>query len=999
MAGTTQKKIKFSKGEINPSLLERTDLEILNSSASYINNYQSTIYGGFQTRYGTIEIDNILSSLVVKDTTKTTYIGGDTEDFGTGFVSTTITGATNELLLDLDSSDIYENITISNIQLSFEAGAVSATDTAGVIDATSIDTAGKGYKTITLAVVGDGTGAVLTPTLATDGSIASISIDDGGTGYTSYTVEITEVDVWTDDQIVEISVDNITYTTIDTVTLTRESATLSYPITTSYRYVRLRRDGTAITTCLELLDFIVYDSIAVEDRVRQLGFIFNDDQKYNLILTDETIRVYQDDQLLETIPAVGVKDDYLKRLKYSQAEDTMILCHPSMTPKQIKRGLDASATTLIPLFTAGETVSGDYTIGSTSSNPYKIFDQDTVTNSTLGEYFTETNTDKPPVVPTTYDSLLDNDIPVDWVSDTAIKQVSFLVGDISEYKIYTKDIGGIYTLVETKTFLPSDPYVSKTTTITTNVDTSCYGIKIETIGVKVVTHIKAPFSSTVTSIKAEWYPTKCYDVRVYETATTLFSVNDFPIENIPYHNFGTVDTTDYTTGITPSAAEGAVELTADSGIFTVDWVGQYINTDLGSRFKITSYISTTKVSGYTVIPFLNTTKITTWNYEDGYELSWSATRGYPNCPLFYQQRLWFGGSQQMPQTVWASRTNKYNDFENIGSYSNDSIEVTISSKESSEILNLLDNRGLQIFTDAYEYVANEDSLTPDNIFITKTTSNGSLARAEPITIAGQTVFVEKNGKSLLNFVYTEGEANYVTGNISKLSSHLINNPTRIAIDYNSNRNTGNYLYMTKTDGEMLVSCIDLDQKINAFSRFNTNGLIKDVMVLKSDVYLLVDRDNTLYLEKIVDVQTDGSLSKSASQTITGLDKWEDMEVRVYTATTDYGLFTVESGEITLPTVPTEQLIIGEDFTCNLNSNNLYVGKNTNSIYKRISKATITTMDTTDITFNGRPKSSTTNIFDYYSVSGFRRVNKFTLSSTFKRVEVLSVMLYINYGGA
>jgi hypothetical protein len=124
-----------------------------------------------------------------------------------------------------------------------------------------------------------------------------------------------------------------------------------------------------------------------------------------------------------------------------------------------------------------------------------------------------------------------------------------------------------------------------------------------------------------------------------------------------------------------------------------------------------------------------------------------------------------------------------------------------------------------------------------------------------------------------------------------------------------------------------------------------------------------------------------------------------MEVRVYTATTNYGLFTVASGEITLPTVPTEQLIIGEDFTCNLTSNNLYVGSNTDSIYKRISRAIITTLNTTGITFNGRAKTSTTDIYDYYSVSGFKRVNKFTLSSTFDRVDVLSIMLYINYGGA
>jgi len=994
---TTKKQIKVSKGEINEALLERTDLELLSSSASYINNYISTIYGGFKTRQGTIEVDDILSSLVVKETTKTSYIGGDTADFGTGFVSTTITGATNEILLDLSTSDVYENITLTNVRLSFEEATITVDDTAGVIDFVSVDISGKGYKAITVDVVGDGAGCVLSPTIATDGSITGVSITSGGSGYTSYAVEITETDIWTDAQIVEVSTDDITYTELGQIEMTRTATSYSYPVSTSYRYVRLRRDGSAITTCLELFDFIVYDSTAVEDRVRVLPFIFNEDQKYLFILTDETMRVYQDDQLLETIPAIGIKDDYFKRLKYSQAEDTMVLTHPNMKTKQIKRGVEESSTTIVPLFTVGETVSGDYTIGADSSNVYKIFDQNTATNSNRGEYFTETNDDKPLVIPTTYDYTLSNDITVDWVSETNIKRLSFLVGDIEEYKIYTKDFGGTYTLQETKVFIIPEPYVSETRTITSILDIDCYGIKIETTGVKVIT--EESFMGHNPTVTSEWYPTKCYDVRIYSAVTTLFTVEDFPFKNIPYYHFGNKDETDKTTGLTPTASEGAVELTADSGIFSSAWVGQYINTALGSRFKITSYISSTKVSGYTVVPFLNTNKITKWTYESGYEPVWSEDRGWGNACLFYQQRLWIGGSKGRPQTVWGSRTNNYNDFENIGAFDNDSIEAPIASKETNEIVNIFDNRGLQIFTNAEEYVANEDSLTPDNIFITKTTSNGSLSKAEPISVAGNTLFLEKNGKSLLNFVYTETEANYVTGNVSRLSSHLINNPTRLAIDYNSDRETGNYLYMSKTDGELLVTCIDLEQKINAFSRFNTNGLVKDILVLKSDVYLLVQRGVILYLEKIADVKVDGSILKGASQTVTGLDKWEDMEVRVYTKTTDYGLFTVDSGSITLPSVPTETLYIGEDFECKLTSNDLFISNETTSKYKRISRATITTLNTTDITFNGRAKSSTTDIFDYYSVSGFRRRMNYEVSSKFDRVEILSVMLYINYGGA
>lgn len=53
---TQQKFIKFSKGEINQELNERTDIDILDNSASYIKNYIPTLFGGIKTRFGTEKI-------------------------------------------------------------------------------------------------------------------------------------------------------------------------------------------------------------------------------------------------------------------------------------------------------------------------------------------------------------------------------------------------------------------------------------------------------------------------------------------------------------------------------------------------------------------------------------------------------------------------------------------------------------------------------------------------------------------------------------------------------------------------------------------------------------------------------------------------------------------------------------------------------------------------------------------------------------------------------
>ena len=63
MANSVQKKIKFSKGQISPNLIERTDLDMYNSSAQKMENVVSTIYGGVKTRRGTSFVDDVVCIL------------------------------------------------------------------------------------------------------------------------------------------------------------------------------------------------------------------------------------------------------------------------------------------------------------------------------------------------------------------------------------------------------------------------------------------------------------------------------------------------------------------------------------------------------------------------------------------------------------------------------------------------------------------------------------------------------------------------------------------------------------------------------------------------------------------------------------------------------------------------------------------------------------------------------------------------------------------------
>ena len=484
--------------------------------------------------------------------------------------------------------------------------------------------------------------------------------------------------------------------------------------------------------------------------------------------------------------------------------------------------------------------------------------------------------------------------------------------------------------------------------------------------------------------------------RELRRTTNDWTFTTFPLKNIPYHNFQAQPTeTAQTVGITPSAVGGAVTITADSALFDSTWVGQQIDGNSG-RLRITEYVDSTHVVGYTIIEFLNTDKITSWKKLTGWEAVWSVSRGYPTTCLFYQQRLWFGGSASRPSTVWGSRVGIYNDFANVGNYDNESIDVDLNTE--NQIVNLLSSRGLQIFTSGDEWTASESALTPEKFAVVKNTANGSDIGLTPKNLGGVTLFIEKNGRSLLSYVYDYNQAAYLTSNIGILSS-LESAPVEIEIDDNSSLDEGDYLYLVQENGEMSIVTMDFEQEINARVRMVVNGNIMNVCNVVNDTYLIIKSGNNFHLAKINnDVNTDLTVSYSslADDTTITIGKPGDY-VRVYNSETDYGKYVLdENMNISVPTI-NETVNVGLCYDCELVSNDIAVNGRSTSLFKRISKAVLTTQDTEKLTFCDITKKTDDNIFDFFAPTSYSKKCKFTIKSEFDRIYVLSILLHINYG--
>lgn len=471
-------------------------------------------------------------------------------------------------------------------------------------------------------------------------------------------------------------------------------------------------------------------------------------------------------------------------------------------------------------------------------------------------------------------------------------------------------------------------------------------------------------------------------------------LSNFPYTNIPYYAFEGETITSKSVSITPSDTEGAIKITAASSVFSSADVGQFIDGN-GGRVRITEYISNTVVNGVTIIPFYTTDAITSWKLISGYEAVWSSTRGYPRTCLFAQQRLWFGGSRDLPTHIWASRINDYNNFKNAGNYDNDAIDITLLT--NNPILNMIEQRGIHIFTSGEEWTAAEASLTPNEISIKCNTQNGSL-NTEPVVVNGVVMYIEKNGKSLLGYVYNYEQASFVSNNMSRLNN-MIKSPKRLAVESNSSTDRGDFLFILLNDGTMLVSCVALDENIFSTSRFITEGKIKDVCCTTSDTYLIVERNNSLRLEKLSADKTDFTKTFFVNgDVIENMSEYDGKQIYLtYTDKEDVDVYNVQDGQVELKEEYYGYVTAGLGFAYRLESNPIAINNKTMTCKKRISKATVYCKDTDRLEFNGQKKKGK-DTFDFYACTPYKDDVRFVINGEFYPVNILSVTLNLNYEG-
>lgn len=228
-----------------------------------------------------------------------------------------------------------------------------------------------------------------------------------------------------------------------------------------------------------------------------------------------------------------------------------------------------------------------------------------------------------------------------------------------------------------------------------------------------------------------------------------------------------------------------------------------------------------------------------------WENAWSAARGWPRSVSFHEGRLWFGGTRDLPTSVFASRTSSYYDFDTGEGLDDDPLFFTIATDQLNAVQAIHAGRDLQVFTTGAEFYFPESPVTPGNGVLALQTRYGS-KRIRPVSIDGSTLFVQRTGKVLRQFVYGQEEDAYAAPPVSVLASHLLNNVVDVTAWQGDGDDESNLVVCVNGDGTAAVLNTLRSQDINAWASWSTGtatipGLFKAVSAVGQLLYFATKR--------------------------------------------------------------------------------------------------------------------------------------------------------------
>ena len=307
--------------------------------------------------------------------------------------------------------------------------------------------------------------------------------------------------------------------------------------------------------------------------------------------------------------------------------------------------------------------------------------------------------------------------------------------------------------------------------------------------------------------------------KLSRTAHTTWTLNDVAFQVGPFLDTNTTATTLTTSATTVGTgrtltASAITGINSGTGFQTTD-VGRLVK--LGDGWgEITARASTTVVT-WTITVAATGSGAAVWSLG-----AWSATTGYPRTVSFFEQRLVFGGSSSYPQTIWASESGLYEEFDRGDGSAADAFIYTIAANKVNVIRWLAPSRDLIVGTVGGEFKVGRpagEPLKPDNVNIAQQTTYGGYT-TQPIQIGSEVLFVQRQQRKVRSFAYRFEDDAYQAPDMTLLAEHITDTGI-VDVDYAQEPDS--IYWAARTDGTLLGMTYHREEDVVAWHRHIFGG--------------------------------------------------------------------------------------------------------------------------------------------------------------------------------
>lgn len=338
--------------------------------------------------------------------------------------------------------------------------------------------------------------------------------------------------------------------------------------------------------------------------------------------------------------------------------------------------------------------------------------------------------------------------------------------------------------------------------------------------------------------------------RLIRTGASTFSLTAVDFINGPYLPQNVTDTTLSLTGTT---------LTASASLFTANDVGRWVNlkTVSGGTTKVCDAKITSVTDATTaVVGTINGefhSGVATKLFRLG---AFNASLGWPEIVTLHQQRLVCVKNK----VVYFSKTDSYTDFQISDEggvvYADNGFRIELAVERGSDVQFAVSMDSLIVGTGSFVYNIRSTSLgealTPSNATYSRLSDKGCCG-VQPISVENGLIFVDVFRRAVYFSVWSSVYEEYSVDDITKFARIITDGKIKEACFCQS---PVPVLWFCKKNGKLIGCTFSSTEKVVAWFEADVGGNVVSVCAIPNvsaeryDLYLVVDRDGTQYLEKI-----------------------------------------------------------------------------------------------------------------------------------------------------